>query len=286
MRAFRSAHTFAVAAAPALAFLAALATPAHAQAAYREYVALGDSFASGPGISTQVDKACQRSDHNYAHVLAEALEPAKFTDVSCGGAITADLTQSQSTTGAPPQFGALSPNTDLVTLTIGGNDIGFGEIIGTCAQLSLGEWWSNPCQKHYTSGGTDQLQARIEATAPKIDAAVRGIRARAPKAKIVVTGYLRITPDTGGCWPSVPIAPGDLPWLSTVHRSLDDMIEKRAEANGATAANPFQVSTGHDACKPTGVRWTEPVLNLAAPAHPNAAGMAAVAGLVKAKLST
>ncbi|GAA0956982.1 SGNH/GDSL hydrolase family protein [Actinocorallia libanotica] len=265
----------------ALALTAALQAPAEADTAFQKYVALGDSYASGPGIPTQVVPGCERSDHNYAHVLAEALEPAEFTDATCGGATTAALTTSQKE-GVPPQLDAVTADTDLVTLTIGGNDVGFVDIFTSCALLTFGEWWSNPCQKRYTAGGTDQMEAKIAATAPKIDSAIRAIRARAPQAEIVVTGYLRIVPDSGGCWPALPFAPGDVPWLAAKQRSLNQMIKSRAEANGAVGVDPFQASTGHDACKSAAVRWTEPSLGSAtSPAHPNANGMAAVANLIE-----
>ncbi|MEV5829466.1 SGNH/GDSL hydrolase family protein [Spirillospora sp. NPDC052242] len=270
----------------ALAVVLSIASPApaHAEPAYAEYVALGDSYASGPGIPEQKVPECERSDHNYAHLLAEALQPASFTDVTCGRATTEHLTSSQKA-GVPPQFEALGPDTDLVTLTIGGNDAGFMTSIGTCALLAFGEWWSNPCQKHFTAGGTDQVEARIGAAAAKLDTAIEGIRARSPRARIVLTGYLRLTPDSGGCWPFLPFAPGDIPWVTAKQKSLNDMIEERAEDAGVMVVDPYEASTGRDACKSANVRWNEPTLGGTAPAHPNAAGMAAMAELIEAELN-
>jgi lysophospholipase L1-like esterase len=182
------------------------ATPATAAPAFTHYVALGDSYASGPFIPDQRTDpvGCLRSTHNYPADLAAALGVPEFVDVSCGGAVTDDMTAPQSVTlgSNPPQFDALTPDTDLVTVTIGGNDIGFVDILTTCATLSVTDPTGNPCQQHYTAGGTDQLSATIAATAPKIAAVLAGIRQRSPQAKVVVVGYLRILPPSGRWCPS------------------------------------------------------------------------------------
>src|SRR5690242_3722986 len=95
------------------------------------YVALGDSYAAGPLIPAQNGSpaGCLRSDHNYPHLVAAADRAASFTDVSCQGATTGNMTQPQGVgLGTnPPQLNALSAGTTLVTLQIGGNDIGFSD---------------------------------------------------------------------------------------------------------------------------------------------------------------
>jgi lysophospholipase L1-like esterase len=268
------------------ALVAAVLPSAGAQAApASNYVALGDSFASGPGIPTQIDSTCLRSDHNYAHLLAAALKPTTFTDVTCGGATIPDLTGSQAT-GVAPQLNAVTSNTTLVTLTIGGNDIGFGSIVLQCSLLSGSNFLGNPCQQHYTSGGTDQIDTAINALAPKLDTAIQQIKAKAPHARIIVVSYLRLLPDLLGCWPAMPIAVGDVPWATAKEKNLDAMLATRASADGAISVNPYAMSTGHDACQATSTRWTEPLLGaITAPAHPNAAGMAAVAGQIENALA-
>src|ERR1700738_2315370 len=122
------------------------------------YVALGDSYASGPLIPNQVHSACLRSDHNYASLVATALHFSSFRDATCSGATTDDMTQSQQTnpyTSVPPQFDALGPDAGLVSVTIGGNDIGFASVAETCAVVSLLNPFGSPCRDHYTQGGTD-----------------------------------------------------------------------------------------------------------------------------------
>ncbi|CCH34739.1 SGNH/GDSL hydrolase family protein [Actinosynnema sp. NPDC047251] len=271
-----------------VALIATLLIPVTAQATpkYRHYVALGDSYASGPFIPDQRTDplGCFRSTRNYASVVAAKLGPGKFTDVSCGGATTVDMTAPQGVPLGPnpPQFDALTADTDLVTLTIGGNDIGFGEIILTCARESVLDPWGAPCEQHYTAGGTDALAARIAAAGPKISAVLHGIKDRAPRAKVVVVGYLRILPPSGGCWPVVPISVGDVPYLDGTQRTLNAMIGARTTAAGATFVDPYPIGLGHDVCALPGVKWVEGLIPTAPafPVHPNAAGMRAIGDLV------
>lgn len=256
---------------------------------FARYVALGDSYASGPLIPNQsLDPVgCVRSDHNYPSDAARALGIATFVDVSCGGATTADMTASQSVPlgSNAPQFNALTADTSLVTVTIGGNDIGFTSILETCATESLTNPFGHPCQTHYTAGGTDQLVAAINATAPKVAAVLSGIRQRAPHATVVVVGYLRILPPTIGCWPVVPISVGDVPYLGGIEAKLNAMLGAQAAAAGDTFVNSG-VPTGHDTCQPESRKWVEGIVPTAPafPVHPNAAGMSAVAAMVESAL--
>jgi lysophospholipase L1-like esterase len=181
-----------------------------------------------------------------------------------------------------PQFNALAKDTTLVTITIGGNDIGFSELATTCAQLAVTDPLGAPCEEHYTAGGTDQVRARIAATASKVAAVVRGIHQRSPRAKVLVLGYLRILPPEGTCWPIVPLAVGDVPYLDGIAQDLNDMIATQAEENGASFVDTYTPSLGHDACQLPGTKWVEGYIPLspAFPLHPNALGMAAVKKIV------
>jgi len=243
------------------------------------YVALGDSYAAGPLIPNQVDTACLRSDHNYPSLVASALHITVFRDVSCSGATTADMTAGQHPLlrSVPPQFDALTPDTRLVTLTIGGNDIGFSNVVLTCGLLSLLNPFGAPCRDHYTAGGTDALAASIAATAPKVAAVLQAIHLRAPQARVAVVGYLDILPAAGGCWPLVPIAVGDVPYLGGIEVQLNQMLATQASLNQATFVDTFTPSIGHDACEPIGVKWVEGLLptSPAYPVHPNLLGMQA-----------
>ena len=265
----------------ALAIVAILAVFAGGARA-ANYVALGDSYAAGPIIPNQIAPfGCLKSDHNYAHLAAPTIGLA-LKDATCSGATTEDMTESQSTElgSVPPQFDSLSGETTRVSLTIGGNDIGFSEIIESCVTLNP---FSTPCKDKYTAGGKDQIAERIAATAPKVDAVLDGIAARSPSAKVFVVNYAAILPETGfGCWPQMPLGFGDVPYLRAKQKELNAMLATQAAANGATLVNWYNASIGHDACKGSSTRWVEPLVptNPAAPVHPNLAGMTGVAAIL------
>jgi lysophospholipase L1-like esterase len=261
----------------------AAAEPSHGP--YRSYVALGDSYASGPGIPDQtgIPAGCTRSNHNYPSLLAKWLRIPSFTDVSCGGATTVHMSAPQQVQGGPnaAQLTALKPDTELVTLMIGGNDIGFGEILATCGGLAASNPTGNPCQQHYTATGRNELDARVAATAPKVAAVLEQIHKRSPRAHVVVVGYLRILPAHGGCFPQVPFAAGDVPFFDKTGRNLNAMLADQARRHRATFVNSYAFSAGHDACQAPDRKWVEG-LNPTSPAaqmHPNAKGMQAVAAI-------
>jgi lysophospholipase L1-like esterase len=268
----------------------AQALPSTAVTTPNSYVALGDSYAAGPGIPNVVHSACQRSDHNYPSLVADARHFSSFRDASCSGARTIDMTQSQQTnpyTFVPPQFDALGPDARLVSVTIGGNDIGFSGIVTTCVGLGLLNPFGAPCRDHYTQGGTDALAADVAAMAPKIAAVLQGIHQRSPKAKVLVVGYIDILPVTGpGCWPFLPIAMGDFSYLRGVEEELNQMLASQAAGNGATFVDTYSPTIGHDLCQDIGVRWVEGLVptSPAAPVHPNVLGMQAAAAAVLSAL--
>src|SRR4051794_19136533 len=140
-----------------------------------QWVGLGDSYAAGPLIPNQSlnPLGCLRSDKNYAHLAAASLGTS-LSDVSCSGATTEDMTAAQDVTPGPnpPQLNALSASTQIVSLSIGGNDIGFTSIIESCAAVTP---FGHPCRDQYDNGSGDQLAARIAATAPKVAAVLQGI---------------------------------------------------------------------------------------------------------------
>lgn len=136
-----------------------------------KYVALGSSYAAGSGIPQQLGGTCGRSDHNYAHLLATKLR-LQLTEASCGGAVTANLLDTAQGDN-PIQIDSVTPDTKLVTLTVGGNDVGFVTTAFGC---------SNPdaeCTRD--AAELDQQFATLDQQFGAIYAA---IRAKAPKAKI------------------------------------------------------------------------------------------------------
>lgn len=257
---------------------AVLVLPATAAGDPLEYVAIGDSSAAGPLIPWQIDLACLRSGANYPHVAAEALG-AKLTDVTCSGAAVPDFTGKQFGFVAP-QFSALKSTTDLVTVAIGGNDTGLVAAALSCINV-LPEPLGTSCKDRFTAGGKDQLAAKITATGPAVGAALDQIRALAPHAKVLVTGYgTYIRPN--GCFPLVPVWPEDANYLQATVDRLNTMLAQHAAAHGAHYVDLRTPSIGHDACSPVASRWLEGLIpsSVAAPLHPSAAGMAAFGQIV------
>jgi lysophospholipase L1-like esterase len=253
------------------------------------YVSLGDSYAAGPLIPLQVPLfGCLKSNNNYANLTARNLG-ITLKDASCSGAETEDMTSPQNVDPDgpnPPQFDSLTKQTRIVTLQIGGNDIGFSSIAEDCASATSNE--GTPCQDRYVHDGRDEISERIQATAPLVAAVLQGIRARSPKARVLVVNYAAILPDEGpGCWPQMPITDGDVPYVRAKEKELNAMLATQAAAAGAELIDWYTASIGHDACQPPVIRWVEPVVpvNAAAPLHPNLGGMIGVSQVLTAALS-
>jgi lysophospholipase L1-like esterase len=285
------ARLLATAATVAIALIGvAVPTAAPAQEQVSSYVALGDSFTAGPVIPNQLDDpiGCFRSDHNYPHLVAASLRPAKFADASCSGADTENMTSPQNVNPVPdnpPQFDRLGPQTEVVTVGIGGNDIGYSEIIQTCATADRS---GTPCQDHYVHGGDDEISDRIAETGPKVGDVLDGIHDRSPDARVFVVNYLSFLPETGsGCWPQVPFADADVPYLRAKEHELNAMLATQAANSNATLVDAFAASIGHDACQAAGARWVEPLLGAsgAPPGHPNQLGMECTAVVVTAAIA-
>lgn len=283
---------FLVATALAAPLLALLAPTSAGAGTTVNYVSLGDSYTAGPLVPSQIwwplsAIGCIRSDGNYPNLVATDLG-LSLTDMSCSGAETPDMTSPQGVTPGPnpAQLSAVTSTTNVVSLEIGGNDIGFSDIITNC--ISWNPFAGDPCTQLYDPDGNDTLLANIEATAPKIAAVINDIHQLAPKAKVFVLGYPDILPLTGdGCWPSLPLSIGDLPYLRQTEENLNSMIESVAEANGADYVDVYTPSIGHDACTPEGTRWIEPLIpgQFATPVHPNATGMAGMAAALEGAMT-
>jgi lysophospholipase L1-like esterase len=291
MRATRTAFTSALAmiSLTASVLIPAAATAAPLQPGYRSYVALGDSYTSGPFVPLQrLDPlGCGRSTSNYPSYLAVKLHIASYRDVSCAGADTSDMVRSQSVPlgSNSPQFSALRVDTDLVTLGIGGNDSGvFAGIIATCPELRDSDPTGNPCQRHFTVNGVDTVKAALVSTQAAVTAVLHGIHARSPQAKVLAVGYPRIAPASGYCPDILPFADGDYAWLSSVEVALNTAIANAAAADGNTSyVDTFGPSSGHDACAPDGAAWIngqDQNIFAAAAYHPFRLGMAGMANIV------
>ncbi|MEU0511802.1 MULTISPECIES: SGNH/GDSL hydrolase family protein [Amycolatopsis] len=265
-----------LAAATATATLAA-APAAHADSL--DYVALGDSYSAASGVQPSDPDAsplCLRSSRNYPHVLADEIG-ASLTDVTCGAAETRHFSTAQYP-GVPPQLDAVEAGTDLITMTIGGNDSGvfIGALLACGSTGILAGGKGSPCKDTFGTSFEDTVRNK---TYPALVNALRAVRDKAPAAEVAILGYPWILPATGGCFDKMPVAEGDVAYLRSLQATLNDAVGRAAEETGVTYVDFSVASEGHDACQPAGVRWIEPFLQGTNPVvvHPNALGEAEMA---------
>jgi len=268
----------------ALAF-SLLGVPASQAATPIRYVAMGDSYSSASGVlpPDPTGVSCTRSLVNYPHDIA-ATTGAQLTDVTCGAAQTKDYFTSQQP-GVAPQLDAMQADTQLVTMTIGGNDSNvFIDSIVECGAAGLSTaGQGHPCEDRYGSSFEDTIRTT---TYPALVKALQAVRAKAPHAKVAILGYPWILPPTVGCFDKMTVAEGDVPYLRSEQATLNDAVRRAAAATGATYVDMSTVSEGHDACQPIGTRWIEPVLQGDNPVivHPNALGESRMAAQTMATL--
>lgn len=248
-----------------------------------DYVALGDSYTAAPFVPvTTLAGGCVRSSENYPHLAAARLQVRSLADVSCSGAQTKDMTQSQ-LPGVAPQLDALSRDTDLVTLSIGGNDENvFGTLVSFCPTLRASDPTGAPCRAAMRVDGQDKLLSAVRRTAVKIRTVIRQIQQRAPRAEVLVVGYPQIAPSHGTCPDLLPLADGDYRYAVEVNRALTDALRSAARRTGTTYVDVWRPSRGHDICA------ADPWINgavtdpqRAAAFHPFANEQAAVAKLIE-----
>jgi lysophospholipase L1-like esterase len=272
------------------------AAPMAADVLHGSYVALGDSYTAGPGIPDQTGAVagCEQSSSSYPFLVAQRLR-LELTDMSCSSATIADLSAAQSTGDGinPAQLSALSPATALVTLGIGGNDVGWASIVTRCAELDLipvlipGESTSDltPCRDYYFRDGTDPIRQRIQMVSRQLATALGQIKARARRARVYVVGYPDLFPASGdGCADTLGITSGDVAFLNREEQRLNDELDRAAQAAGDGYVDAYTPSEGHDACAAPASRWIEPLIPdaAAAPLHPNAAGQQGMARAIVA----
>lgn len=258
------------------------------------YVAIGDSYTSGPGITNQVagpsadpngdlgsPGGCMRSDRDYpamarADLAATGVDFARFWDFSCSGAKTGDFYSGQSTDDGTnlPQLLALGSATKVVTIGIGGNDIGFSDIVKSCIA------WQN-CKSSYVHDGVDELRERIDDLAPTITQVLTEAHARAPQARVFVVGYPTIVPHSTGILGCQTMSQSSVAYLDGIEQYLNSMLETQAQANAAVFVDIYTSSEGHDACASD--PWVNGLIAIP-PVHPNAKGMAHTGELVAAAI--
>ncbi|MEZ0349278.1 SGNH/GDSL hydrolase family protein [Mycobacterium sp. pR1184] len=254
----------------------------------KRYVALGSSMAAGPGIQPRVQGAPRwsgRSARNYAHLLAEQRN-LQLVDVTFSGATTAHiLTDRQHT--APPQITALDGSEDLVTITIGGNDVGYVPLLMAAAlpratrRLPL---LGARIAELLDRGVRERALAEVSES---LCAVGKAVCERAPRARVFFVDYLTILPPEGMSAP--PISDADAALGRHVAAALERLTADAAAASGCGVVRAAAASRDHHAwsTQPWTTRPAKSIVPLPgrpAPLHPNGAGMKAVAELVAAQL--
>ncbi|MFI5779842.1 SGNH/GDSL hydrolase family protein [Nocardia sp. NPDC051570] len=269
-----------------LAASAAALVPSPASGAPgNDYVAMGDSYVAGgiPPWDPSAPVVCAQSSVDYPHLVASELG-LSLTDRSCGGARTENISGAAQYPTQPPQISGLTDATRVVTISIGGNDNNtFADVIAACtAADAVDPVVSAPCKALYGSKFVDSIRA----DGPAIGAAIARIHQKAPAASVFVVGYPDVLPQHGGCYPQIPLTPGDVAYTNGIEMELDNVLREQAQQHDAVFVDTFTPSIGHDACQPENTRWVEPWLpgSAAAPVHPNAAGMRGDAAAVEAAI--
>jgi lysophospholipase L1-like esterase len=259
----------ALAAAAAVAAPALVATTAApAQAAAPSYVALGDSYASGLGTRSYVDgSSCKRSDLAYPRLVARQRGYA-LSFQACSGATVSSVTNNQ--------LAALRSSTAFVTISVGGNDAGFADVLTECATPA----WAGDCDR-----AIDGAQAYIRTTLPgRLSTLYSSIRSRAPQAKVVVVGYPRVFMGED-CNALTWFSPAEQTRLNATADQLNARLSAAASARGFSFANPTARFTGHAVCDDP--EWLNGLSNPVAESyHPNRLGHSSgytplVAGLLR-----
>jgi len=241
--------------ATAFALTGATAAQASQQAAATGYVALGDSYSSGVGAGGYIGSSgdCKRSTKAYPYLWAAAHSPSSFSFTACSGARTGDVLANQ--------LGPLGSGTGLVSISVGGNDAGFSDVMTTCVLQS-----ESACVARINTA-----KAYVDSTLPgKLDSVYSAISAKAPAAHVVVLGYPRFYKLGGSCLAG--LSETERTAINSAADYLDSAIAKRAADHGFTFGDVRPTFTGHEIC--SGSAWLHSVnwLNIGESYHPTASG--------------
>lgn len=240
------------------------------------YVSLGSSYAAGPGVGMPdaASGACGRSQSNYARQIAQRRK-LLLVDVACSGATTTNILD-RGQNGFAAQIEAVTSDTRLVTILIGGNDVNY---IGDLSTVSCRDTGGANCRT-FDPGDLERRFAELPA---KLDRVIQEVQRRAPDARIVLVGYLPTVPARGpGTCEAVPLTPVDAAKIRDIVTRLAQAFGQVAERHHVALVRSTLLGQGHDACSAepyvTGYR---PVRNPSWPSpvgyHPTQAGMDRVA---------
>jgi lysophospholipase L1-like esterase len=240
--------------------------PAASAAALPQYVALGDSYSSGVGTREFYEEPgeCDRGPNAYPPKIAAA-KGYTLSFQACSGAKTTEVNEKQ--------LGTLSASTSLVTITIGGNDAGFSNVIINCALY------------YFTCGSAiSEANEFIKNKLPGLlETTYKDIRAKATTAKVVVLGYPKLFTKEGATCNVNFLTSGNEKKMNESAELLDSVIKGRAEAAKFTFVNPTSAFESHEVCSSS--EWLNGQSNpLSESYHPNVSGQAEFTSLIEAVL--
>jgi lysophospholipase L1-like esterase len=246
----RPRRTAAVAVLVVLALLLAAAS-----AMAEQYVALGDSYSSGVGTRTFFEQTCKRSLFAYPELIAQQRPNTSLVFPACSGAKTGDVLSRQ--------VGSLTASTAIVTITIGGNDAGFSEVITQCALP-----WPFSC-----SSNINNAQSYIRNTLPGLlNNVYAAIRSHSPSARVLVLGYPRLFMGVD-CNAGTFFSTEEMTRLNETADLLRNVTRERAQAAGDTFIDAIPSFTGHAICSSS--EWLNGLSNPVEESyHPNRSGHA------------
>lgn len=256
MRSVRAAVVLPTAVVVALLVAVITAPAAAAAAPQQRYVALGDSYSSGLGAGTSYSGgSCDRSAGAFSALWAAAQTPAAYISLACAGATTSSVTSSQ--------VPNLPAGTTLVSITAGGNDVGFTTIMTTCALQG-----TTAC-----TAAVNRAETLATTTLPgQLDTTYRAIAAKAPVARVVVLDYPRFY--QLHTWFCVGLSETSRAKIDEGIDLVDSQLAAAADRAGFVFADVRSAFVGHQLC--SGSKWLHAVDlgDLAESYHPTATGQA------------
>jgi lysophospholipase L1-like esterase len=217
------------------------------------YVALGDSYSSGVGTKSFYETTCKRSEYAYPRLIARDRAGTSLTFRACSGATTSSVTSEQ--------LGSLSSTTNIVTITVGGNDAGFSGIVTSCALP-----WPWSCEGELT-----EAERFIRTTLPgRLNTLYAAIRSRAANATVVVLGYPRLFMGVD-CNAGTFFSTTEMSRMNSIADLLKTVTQERATAAGATFKDAIPPFVGHAICSSS--EWLNGLSNPVEESfHPNRTG--------------
>jgi lysophospholipase L1-like esterase len=244
------------------------------------YVSMGSSFAAGPGtgeLKPETPARCTRSQANYPTLLAQRLH-LDLVDATCGGATTAHILGPWNE--LPAQLDAVSPETRLVTITIGGNDVNFVRNLhgAECSGKATSAEVRAKCTQSLLPGEADWTKL-----SGNLRDIVRRIRRTAPAARVIFVDYQTVLPHGRAC-PAVPFDATGLATMRAQAARLASVTASAARAERAEVLHAGALSRSHSPCDAQPWMVGSPGSAPGTPYHPNAAGMRAVADALARRL--